>query len=188
MPAATTLQSACLRALHRGSGPRVVHHYHLQHIQNIPFLFTHSYMYEIYTKGDSPTPDLVNCYTLRLVIKYGADYDSHLVRYYWTSADYDQAPCITNHNWALWNVYDGMSHIVQGQLLRSKTLRHTRCRCRACLYFSAMYREIVLSLKTHQYVINSQLARLAYYEPDPDDRKHDCGQTSCKRYQQTIHE
>ena len=79
-------------------------------------------MYEIYTKSDSPTPHLVNCYTLQLVIKYGADYDSPLVRLYWTCTDYDQAPCITNHNWALWNVYDSMYHIVQDQLLRSKAL------------------------------------------------------------------
>ena len=76
VPAATTLQSACLRALHRSSGPWVVRHYHLQHISNVPLLFAHSYVYEIYTKSDPPTPDLVNCYTLQLVIKYGADYDS----------------------------------------------------------------------------------------------------------------
>ena len=188
VPAATNLQSACLRALHRSSGPRVVRHYHLQHIRNVPLLFAHSYVYEIYTKSDSPTPNLVNCYTLRLVIKYRADYDSPLVRLYWTSADYNQAPCITNHNWALWNVYDSMYRIVQDQLLRSKALRSTRCRCCTCLYFSAMYREIVSSLKSHQHVINSQLARLAYYEPDPENLKHDCGQICCRHYQQTIHE
>ena len=46
--------------------------------------------------------------------------NSPLVQLYWTSADYNQAPCITNHNWALWNVYDSMYRIVQDQLLRSK--------------------------------------------------------------------
>ena len=98
IPVVTTLQSACLRALHKGIGPRVVRHYRLQHIRNVPFLFAHSYMYKVYTKGDSPIPDLVSCYTLQVVIKYGANYDSPLVRYYWTSTDYNQAPCITNHN------------------------------------------------------------------------------------------
>ena len=187
VPVATTLQSACLRALHRSSGPRVVQHYHLQHIRNVPLLFAHSYVYEIYTKSDPPTPDQVNCYTLQLVIKYGVDYDSPLVWLYWTCADYDYAPCVTNHNWALWNVYDSMYHIVQGQLLSSKALSSARCRCRACLYFSAMYKEITSSLKSYEYVIDGQLARLAYYGPDTEEMNHDCGQRCCRRYQQTNH-
>ena len=61
-----------------------------------------------------------------------------------------------------------------------------RCRCRACLYLSALYKEVLSSLRSHQYVTDSQLARLAYYEPDLEDLKHDCGQPCCKHYQQTL--
>ena len=88
VPTITSLQSACLRALHRSSGPQMVRHYHLQSTRNIPFFFAHAYIYEIFTKSEPHTPEIANCYTLRLIIKYGADYDSPLLRYYWTSYDY----------------------------------------------------------------------------------------------------
>ena len=113
VPTVTNLQSACIRALHRSTGPRIVRHYHLQSIRNVPLLFAHTYSYDIYTKGDGPGHDMVNCYTLQLVIKYGAEYNSPLLRYYWTCPDYTLPPCLTNHCWALWNVYDIMYRMVQ---------------------------------------------------------------------------
>ena len=174
------MQSACIRALHRSTGPRIVRHYHLQSIRNVPLLFAHTYSYDIYTKGDSPSPDMVNCYTLQLVIKYGADYQSQLLRYYWTCSDYILPPCLTNHCWALWNVYDIMYRMVQERMLGRKALRPTRCGCRPCLYFAAMYEEIHCSNQMTKYLNESQLARLSYYEPDEDDLDHDCGSSACE--------
>ena len=182
VPIATNLQSACIRTLHHSTGPRIVKHYHLQSIQNVPLLFAHTYSYDIYTKGDGSDHEMVNCYTLQLVIKYGAEYNSPLLRYYWTCPDYTLPPCLTNHCWALWNVYDIMYRMVQQRMLGQKALRPTHCGCRPCLYFAAMFEEARYTIQMYQSVNQAQLARLSYYEPDEDDLDHDCGSSACERF------
>ena len=102
-----------------------------------------------------------------------------------TCADYDYAPCITNHNWALWNVYDSMYRIVQDQLLRSKALRSARCRVPSLPILLGHVQGDNVIPESYQYVIDGQLARLAYYGPDTEDLNHDCGQMCCRCYQQT---
>ena len=67
-------------------------------------------------------------------------------------------------------------------MLGQKALRPTRCGCRPCLYFAAMYEEIHYSNQMYRSVNEAQLARLSYYEPDEDDLDHDCGSSACERF------